>query len=138
MRITFFHQNDISVQFSCLVVSNSLRPHEYQHARPPCPNVLLLLFSCSVMSDSLWPHKLQHTRPPCLSPSLGACSTACPLNRWCHPIISSSVFPFSSYFQSFPASGSFLMSQLFTSGGHSIGAQLQYQFFQWIFRIDFL
>ena len=77
-------------------------------------------FSCSIMSDSLRTHGLQHTRPPCPSPTLGACSNSCPLSWWCHPTISSSVIPFSSCFQSFPASGSFPMSQFFTSGGQSI------------------
>ena len=78
-------------------------------------------FSCSVVSNSLWPHWLQHARPPCPSPTPGVHPNPCPLNRWCHPIISSSVFPFSSCPQSFPASGSFQMSQLFASGGQSIG-----------------
>ena len=78
-------------------------------------------FSRSVMSDSLWPHGLQHTRPPCPSPTPWVYSNSCPLNRWCHPTISSSVVPFSFRLQSFPASGSFPMSQLFTSGGKSIG-----------------
>ena len=73
------------------------------------------------MSDSLRPHGLQHTRPLCLSPTPGVYSNSCPLNQWCHPTISSSVFPFSSHLQSFPASGSFQMSQFFTSGGQSIG-----------------
>ena len=73
------------------------------------------------MSDSLPPHGLQHARLPCPSPTPKACSNSCPWNRWCHPIISSSVVPFSSYLQSFPASGSFQMSQLFASGGQSIG-----------------
>ena len=68
-------------------------------------------FSRSVMSDSLWPHGLQHARPPCPSPTPGACSNSCPLSRWCLPTISSSIVPFSSCLQSFPASGSFLMSQ---------------------------
>ena len=77
-------------------------------------------FSCSVMSDSLRPHGLKHARLPCLSPTPGACSNSCPLSRWCHPTISSSVIPFSSWHQSFPASGSFPLSQLFTSGGQSI------------------
>ena len=80
-----------------------------------------MLFSCSVMSDSLWPHGLQHTRPPCPSSSPGACSSSCPLGQWCHPTISSSVITFSSCLQSFPASGSFPMSQFFASGGQSIG-----------------
>ena len=64
-------------------------------------------FNCSVMSDSLWPHGLQHTRPPCPSPAPRACSNSCPLSQWCHPTISSSVVPFSSCLQSFPASGSY-------------------------------
>ena len=80
-----------------------------------------LLFSPSVMSDSLWPHGLQHTRPPCPLPTFGVYSNSCPSSRWCHPTISSSVIPFFSYLQSFPASGSFQMSQFFTSGGQSIG-----------------
>ena len=77
---------------------------------------------CSVMSDSLWPHGLQHTRLPCSSPTPGACSNSCSLSQWWHPTISSSVVPFSSCLKSFPASGSFLMSQFFSSGGPSIGA----------------
>ena len=82
----------------------------------------LSLFSCWVMSDSLWPHGLQHTRPPCPSPSPRVCPSTCPMIRWCHPTISSSVILFSSCPQSFPASGSFPMNRLFTSGGLSIGA----------------
>ena len=82
----------ISVQFSRSVVSNSLRPHEPQHARPPCP-----------------------------SPTPGVYPNPCPLSRWCHPTISSSVVPFSSCPQSFPALGSFPISQIFASGGQSIG-----------------
>ena len=74
------------------------------------------------MSNSLQPHGLQHARPPCPLPTPGACSNSCPLSQWCHPTISSSVIPFSFCFQSFPASGSFQMSQLFASGGQSIGA----------------
>ena len=73
------------------------------------------------MSDSLRPHGLQHTRPLCPSPTPGAYSNSCPSSQWCHPTISSSVIPFSSQLQSFPASRSFQMSQLFTSGGQSIG-----------------
>ena len=79
-------------------------------------------FGCSVMSDSLWPHGLQNTRPPCPSSTPGVDSISCPLSRWCHSTISSSVVPFSSCLQSFPASGSFQMSQPFASGGQSIGA----------------
>ena len=81
-----------------------------------------LLFSCSVVSDTLWIHGLQHARLPCPSPSPEVCSDSCPLSRWCHPTVSSSVVPFSSCLLSFPASGSFLMSPLFASDGQSIGA----------------
>ena len=76
--------------------------------------------SRSVVSDSLRPREPQHARPPCPSPTPGVYSNSCPLSWWCHPTISSSVVPFSSCPQSFPASGSFPMSQLFTSGGQSI------------------
>ena len=82
----------------------------------------LLLFSHLVVSDFLQPHGLQHTRLPCPSPTPGAYLNSCPLRRWCHPTISSSVIPFSSCLQSFPALGSFQMSQFFTSGCQSIGA----------------
>ena len=78
-------------------------------------------FSHSVMSDSLRPHELQHARPPCPSPTPGVHSNSCPSSRWCHPAISSSVVPFSSWPQSLPASESFPMSQLFAWGGQSIG-----------------
>ena len=84
-------KGEVSVQFSHSVVSNSLQPHEAQHARPPCP-----------------------------SPTPGAHPNSCPLSWWCHPAISSSVIPFSSCPQSLPASGSFPMSQLFAWGGQSI------------------
>ena len=73
------------------------------------------------MSDSLRPHGLKHYRPPCLSPAPRVYPNSCPSNQWCHRTISSSVIPFSSCPQSFPASGSFQMNQLFTSGGQSIG-----------------
>ena len=82
----------VSVQFSRSVMSNSLRPHEHEHARPPCP-----------------------------SPTPGVHPNPCPLSRWWHPAISSSVVPFSSCPQSLPASGSFPMSQLFALGGQCIG-----------------
>ena len=87
-----FMQSLVSVQFTRSVVSDSLRPHESQHARPPCP-----------------------------SPTPGVHPNSCPLSQWCHPAISSSVIPYSSCPQSFPASESFPMSQLFASGGQSIG-----------------
>ena len=82
--------------------------------------ISLVQFSWSVMSNSLQPHGLQHARLPCPSPTPGVCSNSCPLSRWCHPAISSSVVPFSSCLQSSPASGSFPMSQFFASGGQSI------------------
>ena len=78
-------------------------------------------FSLSVVSDSLWPHEPQHTRPLCLSPTPGVYPNSCPSSWWCHPVISSSVVPFSSCPQSLPASGSFPMSQSFAWGGQSIG-----------------
>ena len=95
-------------------------------------------FSHSVMSNSLWPHGLQHARPPCPSPTLRDYSNSCPLSRWCHPTISSSVISFSSHLQSFPASKSFPVSQFFASGGQSIGVSAYPHTFQWIFRTDFL
>ena len=90
--LLFLNVNFSSVQFSCSVVSNPLRPHELQHARSPCP-----------------------------SPTPGVYSNSCPLSQWCHPAISSSVSPFSSCPQYLPASGSFPMSQLFAWGGQSTG-----------------
>ena len=84
-------------------------------------STLQFQFSRSVMSDSLWPHGLQHARPPCSSLAPGVYPNSCPFSWWCHSTISSSVIPFSSCLQSFPASGSFQMSQFFTSGGQSIG-----------------
>ena len=81
-----------------------------------------LLSNHSVISNSLWSHGLQHTRLPCPSLLPGICSNSCPLSQWCYPTISSSVTLFSSHPQSFPASGSFPISQLFASGGHCIGA----------------
>ena len=81
--------------------------------------VYALQFSHSVISDSLRPHGLQHARLPCPSPTPRACSNSCPSSHWCHPTISSSVIPFTSHLQSFPASGFFLVSQFFASGGQS-------------------
>ena len=78
-------------------------------------------FSCSVVSSSLQPHGPQHARPLCPSPTLGVYANSSTLSRWCHLAISSSVVPFSSCLQSFPGSGSFPISQFFTSGGQSIG-----------------
>ena len=88
-------------------------PHEIQFSS--------VQFSRSGVSNSLWPHEPQHARPPCPSPTPGAYSNSCSSSWWCHPTISSSVAPFFSCLQSFPASGSFPRSQFFTSGGQSIG-----------------
>ena len=208
------------VQFSCLVVSDSLRPHGVQHARPPGPSptpgvysdscplswwchptissslissscrqsfpasgsfpvsrlfasgdwscralasesvlpmniqswfplgltgLISLLsssvqFSCSVVFDSLWPHGLQHSRPPCPSPTPGDCSNSCPLSRWSHPTISSSVIPFSSWLQSFPASHQGLVQWVSSShqAAKDLELHLQHQSFHWIFRNDLL
>ena len=80
------------------------------------------------MSDSLWLHGLQHARLPCPSPAPRTYSNSCPSSWWCHPTISSSVVPFSSYLESCPASGSFPMSQFFASGGQSIGVSASASF----------
>ena len=90
------------------------------------------------MSDSLRSHGLQHTRLSCPSLAPRAYSNSCPSCWWCHPTFSSSVVPFSSHLQSFPASRSFPRSQFFTSSGQSIGLSVQHQSFQWIFRTDLL
>ena len=96
-------------------------------------------FSRSVVSNSLRPHESQHARPPCLSPTPGVYSNSCPSSQWCHPAISSSVVPFSSCFQSFPASESFPMSQLFAWGGQSTGVSALASVLPMIsFRMDWL
>ena len=97
---------------------------ESKKQKPPKkkPASLLLFFSGSVVSDSLWPQGLQHPRLPCPSLSPGACSNSCPVSQWCHPAITSSVIPFSSCLQSFPASGPFPMSRLSAPSGQNIGA----------------
>ena len=111
----------------------TLRPTNYIfsfHTLPLLPfnfnilennEILSVQFSCSVMSKSLQSHGLHHTRLPCPSPIPRVCSNSCPLSQWCHPTMSSSVVPFSSCLQSLSASGSFQISQFFTSGGQSIG-----------------
>ena len=90
--------------------------------------VVSVQFSRSVVSDSLWLHGLQHVRPPCPSPSPRVCSNSCPLSWWCHPTSSSSVVPFSSCLQSFPASECFPISWLFVSGDQCIGASASASF----------
>ena len=98
--------------------------------RKAMTNLSSVQFSRSVISYSLQPHELPHSRSPCPSPTPGVYSNSCPLSRWCHPTISSSVVPFSSYPQSSPAFGSFQMSQLFTSGGQNIGVSASTSVFQ--------
>ena len=104
-----FHGKSTGVGCHCLLPSNSTNSIQNQFSS--------VHFSHSVMSYSLQPHGLQHARHPCPSPTPGVYSNSCPLSWWCHPTISSSVVPFSSHLQSFPASGSFQISQFFTSGG---------------------
>ena len=98
----------------------------------------LLLSCCSVVFDSLWPHGLHHARLPCPSPCPRAWSNSCPLSWWCLPTISPFVIPFSSCLQSFPATGSFLVSQFLHQMAKVLEFQLQHQSFQWIFRTDLL
>ena len=104
----------ISISLLTVKVIQCTCRHSYQFSS--------VQFSRSVVSNSLWPHELQHARLPCPSPTPRACSNSCPSSRWCHQTISSSVVPFSSYSQSSPTSGSFPMSQFFTLGDQSIGA----------------
>ena len=95
-------------------------------------------FSCSVVSDSLRTQGLQDARLPCLSPTPGIYPNSCPSHQWCYPTISSSVIPFSSCIQSFPVSGSFPVSQFFTSGGQSIGVSASTSVLPWTPRTDLL
>ena len=113
-----------SLTFICLLLTHNLEWVQFSH---------------SVMPDSLWLHGQQHTRLTCPLPTPGIYPNSCPLSLWCHPTILSSVSPFSSCPQSLPASGSFQMSQLFTSGIHKVlDFQLQHQSFQWTPRTDLL
>ena len=114
---TVYSQTRDRTCISCIGQTSSLLL-SYQGSPETCS----VQFSHSIMSDCLRPHGLQHARLPCPSPTLGACSNSCPLSQWCHPTISSSVVPFSSCLQSFPASGSFPISQFLASGSQSIGA----------------
>ena len=117
LKLTFGILNDLVIgtkQRNCILMRKILLLFE-------STDMVSVLFSHSVMSESLQPHGLQHARPPCPSPTPGVHSNSCPSSQWCHPTISSSVISFSSCLWSFPASGSFQMSQLFASGGQSIG-----------------
>ena len=108
--------NGNPLQYSCL--GNTMNSRAWRATAQS------VQFSRSVMSDSLRPHGLQHTRPPSPSPTPRVYPNSCPLSRWCHPTISSSVVPFSSCPQTFPASGSSQMSQFFSSGGQSMGVSV--------------
>ena len=112
--------------------------HSYwaQALRNPCAHLesQTVQFSHLVISDSLRPHGLQHARPPCASPTPRACPNSYPLSQWCHPTFSSSVVPFSSCLQSFPASGSLLMSQL-NQVAKGLEFQLQHQSFQCPYKV---
>ena len=105
----------------CLLQNNYIYPFRCFSCSPSWNPISSVQFSHSVVSNSLQPHELQHARPPCPSPTPGVHPNSCALSQWCHPAISSSVIPFSSCPQSLPASESFPMSQLFASGGQSIG-----------------
>ena len=102
-----------------MLVNTALEVLRFSSPFSPILKGASVQFSLSVMSDSLWPNEPQHGGPPCPSPTPGVHPNSCPLSQWCHPTISSPVVPFSCL-QSFPASGSFQMSQLFASGGQSI------------------
>ena len=114
----YFLHNFAFSRMLCCSVSESWESRLSRRTSIRLAKTLMLV---GLLSDSLRPHGLQHTRLPCPSPTPRSCSNSYPSSWWCHPTISSSVVPFSSYLQSFPASGSFLMSQLFASDGQSIG-----------------
>ena len=114
--------NHYPVNFRAFLITLERKLYQPSPASSLAPSLpSLVQFSHSVVSDSLRPHESQHARPPCLSPTPGVYSNSCPSSWWCHPTISSSVVPFSSCPQSLPASGSFQMNQLFTWGGQSTG-----------------
>ena len=116
-------RNSYSLKPLVLMVKRSQVKQVVRHSRThSILSFSSVLVSNLVVPDFLWPHWLQHTRLACPSPTPKVCSNSCPSSRWCHPAISSSVFPFSSFLQSFPALGSFPRSQFFASGGQSIGA----------------
>ena len=122
--ISFYQWNFVALTWTTFstLSQKCLLNSEFSKTLSRCSSPNSVQLSRSVLSDSLRLHGLQHTRPPCPSPTPGAYSNSCPSSRWCHPTISSSVVPFSSRLQSFPASGSSQMSQFFTSDGQSIGA----------------
>ena len=118
MPIITIFTSSLSSQSFCYLF---MKPSGYLFMKPSGFLFSSVQFSCSVVSNSLWPHGLQHARLPCPSTTPGACSDSCALSWWCCLTISSSVVPFSSRLQSFPASGSFQMNQSFASDGQSVG-----------------
>ena len=125
-KLHFSHTQDCGTKFTEVINANDLGAKyiKYIHLSP----VSSVQFSRSVVSDSLRPHESQHARPPCTSPTPGVHSDSRPSSQWCHPAISSSVIPFSSCPQSLPASESFPMSQLFAWGGQSTGVSASASF----------
>ena len=118
VAISYYRESSWPRNWTCLCCVSCIGRQILYH----CTTWVSIQFSGSVMSDSLQPHGLQQARLPCPSPTSGACSNSCPLSQWYHPTILSSFISFSSYIQSFPASGSSQMSQFFASGGQSTGA----------------
>ena len=118
----YTHTIYVKTLYPKLIQLTNLRKSQDQLTQIKCIFIHSGQFSHSVISDSMWPSGLQHTRLPCPLPTPGACSNSCPSSWWCHPTISSSVVPFSSCLQSFPASGSFPISQFFAPGGQSVRA----------------
>ena len=116
---TWWPKSQTTVTIWHIFLQSFLKMHF--HVFSICISISSVQFSCWVLSDSLWPHEPQHARPPCPSPTPGVHSDSRPLSQWCHPAISSSVVPFSSCPQSLPALESFPKSQLFTWGGQSTG-----------------
>ena len=131
LRASVYAQSLSCVQLFCSLMDCSL-PVSSLHGFIPAS----VQFSHSVMSDSLRPHELQHARPPCPSPTPGVYPNSCPSSQWCHPAISSSAVPFSSCPQSLPASRSFPISQLFAWCGQTIGVSASASVFQWTPRTD--
>ena len=119
LYIFFFSRVDLFLRMNFSLTTKNIFKHIYTHIY-----ICSVQLGCLVVSNSLQPHGLQHAKLPCPSPTPGVYTNSSPLSRWCPPTISSSVMPFSFHLQSFPASGSFPMSQFFSSGGLSIGVSV--------------
>ena len=136
--IQIIYKYTAQMKYKRLYIPKNACKYRYSYTQILQKSKYIVQFSRSVVSDSLQPHEPQHARPPCPSPTPRVHPNPCPLSQWCHWTISSSVVPFSSHLQSFPTSESFQMRQLFTSGGQSIGVPLQHQSLQWTPRTDLL